>query len=191
MDWLTGYFKALKDQSPYINTAVSGICFLIIIFPIFLSADLLLKVSDIITFRKAYLPHLVIVFLLSTIFAGSHGIKKYVEKAHKKKKAAKERERKLILLNKLEELYKARNATEVSQEVCLHWANKVAPLLHFNEQYYANFINNSHKINLDLSSYTIVPAIKIMISQVELAIEELRNDLNIISEIPENTQPNA
>ena len=97
--------KTLKDQSPYINTAISGICFLIIIFPIFLSADLLLKVSDIIAFRKAYLPHLIIVFLLSTIFAGSHGIKRYVEKARKKKKAAEEREKKLILLKKIEELY--------------------------------------------------------------------------------------
>jgi len=80
------------------------------------------------------------------------------------------------LLEKLEELY---NKEEVekgfpSQQACIEWCNKIAPLLKFNQQYYINFMQNAHKINLNLSSYSIVPAFNIMKSQVQMAIEELR-----------------
>ncbi|MDD5129721.1 MAG: hypothetical protein PHS66_01520 [Candidatus Omnitrophica bacterium] len=80
------------------------------------------------------------------------------------------------ILKKLQDLY---NIEEVekgfpSQQACIDWSNKVAPLLKFNEQYYYNFIQNAHKINLPLSSYTLKPAFNIMKSQVQMAIEELK-----------------
>jgi hypothetical protein len=80
------------------------------------------------------------------------------------------------ILKKLEELYNIKEVKEgfPSQQACINWANKVAPLLKFNQQYYYNFLQNAHKINLPLSSYTLGPALKVMESQVQMAIEELR-----------------
>lgn len=80
------------------------------------------------------------------------------------------------ILKKLEELYNIKEVKEgfSSQQACINWANKVAPLLKFNQQYYYNFLQNAHKINLPLSSYTLGPALKVMESQVQMAIEELR-----------------
>ena len=82
------------------------------------------------------------------------------------------------ILEKLEELYGLKEVTEgfSSQAACIEWSNKVAPLLKFNEQYYVNFMQNAHKINLPLSSYTLGPALNIMKSQVKMAIEELKLD---------------
>jgi len=83
------------------------------------------------------------------------------------------------LLSKLEALF---NMPEVkkgfpSQESCIDWTNKVAPLLKFNNQYYVNFAQNAHKMNLPLSSHTLVPAFRVMASQVQMAIEELRMEI--------------
>ena len=64
-----------------------------------------------------------------------------------------------------------------SQQACIDWCNKVAPLLKFNEQYYYNFLQNAHKMNLPLSSYTLGPALKVMVSQVQMAIEELKLEI--------------
>lgn len=63
-----------------------------------------------------------------------------------------------------------------SQQACIDWSNKVAPLLKFNQQYYINFINNAHKMNFRLSSDTLVPAFNIMVSQLQMAINELENE---------------
>ena len=83
------------------------------------------------------------------------------------------------LLTRLEALF---NMPEVkkgfpSQEACIDWTNKVAPLLKFNNQYYINFAQNAHKMNLPLSSQTLVPAFRVMASQVQMAIEELRMEI--------------
>jgi hypothetical protein len=80
------------------------------------------------------------------------------------------------ILQKLESLYNIKEVKEgfSSQQACIEWANRVAPLLQFNKQYYYNFLQNAHKINLPLSSYTLGPALKVMISQVQMAIEELK-----------------
>ena len=74
-----------------------------------------------------------------------------------------------------------------SQQACINWANKVAPLLKFNQQYYINFLQNAHKLNLPLSSSILGPAFKVMVSQLQMAIEELKMDIEHDSQ--ENTEP--
>jgi hypothetical protein len=82
------------------------------------------------------------------------------------------------LLAKLKTLYEMKEVKSgfPSQQACVEWANSVAPLLKFNQQYYLNFIQNSHKMNLKLSSYILVPAFNIMVSQLQMAITELENE---------------
>lgn len=86
---------------------------------------------------------------------------------------------KKALLKKLEELYSVKEVKDgfPSQQACINWSNKVAPLLKFNQQYYLNFIQNAHKMNLRLFSSAIETAFKIMVSQLQMAIEELKMEL--------------
>jgi len=81
------------------------------------------------------------------------------------------------LLQELKTLLEMKEVKEgfPSQQACSDWANKVAPLLKFNQQYYVNFMQNAYKMNLNLSSSTLVPALKIMVSQLQMAINELEN----------------
>ena len=100
---------------------------------------------------------------------------------------------KIKLLSKLKALY---NTPEVkkgfpSQEACIDWSNKVAPLLKFDHQYYVNFIENAHKMNLRLSSVTLEPAFKIMVSQLQMAIEELQMGIDNDSPDPSQVQNNT
>jgi len=94
---------------------------------------------------------------------------------------------KKIILTKLQKLFSIPELTNGfnSQQDAVSWANRVAPLLAFNQQYYLNFIQYSHKLNLRLSSYTITPVWNIMKSQVEMAIEELKLKIEIEEGIPE------
>jgi hypothetical protein len=82
------------------------------------------------------------------------------------------------LLHKLKVLFDMKEVKNgfPSQQACIDWSNKVAPLLKFNQQYYITFIKNAHKMNLRLSSYTLVPAFNIMVSQLQMAINELENE---------------
>lgn len=86
------------------------------------------------------------------------------------------------LLSKFEELFKIKEVTQgfPSQQACINWTNKVAPLLQFNPQYYQTFLHYSEIINSNISVYTAEPAFRNMISQVEMAIEELKNDIENI-----------
>ncbi len=86
---------------------------------------------------------------------------------------------KKTLLTKLEELFEVPEVRKgfPSQQACLDWANKVAPLLRFNKQYYINFLENAHKLHLPLSSLTLGPAFRVMVSQLQMAIEELKMDM--------------
>jgi len=83
---------------------------------------------------------------------------------------------KKLLLKKLEKLFFMEEVTKgfKSREDCLGWTNKVAPLLKFNEQYYANFVEFSHRLNLDLSGTGLQQAFRICINQAGMAIEELK-----------------
>lgn len=82
-------------------------------------------------------------------------------------------------LRQLEELFDAPEITGgfPSQSACVSWANRVAPLLRFNQQYYQTFMHYSQIINYNISVYTAEPAFRNMVSQVEMAIHELRADI--------------
>lgn len=93
---------------------------------------------------------------------------------------------KKILLKKLEDLFQKKEIAEgfKSQQDAISWSNKVAPLFKFNQQYYKNFIQNAHNLNLNISSYTIIPSFNIMKSQIEMAIEELKLNIEMEESIP-------
>lgn len=93
---------------------------------------------------------------------------------------------KKILLKKLEDLFQKKEITEgfKSKQDAISWSNKVAPLLQFNQQYYINFIQNAHNLNLNLSRYTTIPSFNIMKSQIEMAIEELKLNIEMEESIP-------
>lgn len=82
-------------------------------------------------------------------------------------------------LKRLEELFSAPEVTDgfPSQAACVSWANRVAPLLRFNNQYYQIFMYHSQIINRNVSTYTAEPAFRTMVSQAEMAIEELKVDI--------------
>ncbi len=83
------------------------------------------------------------------------------------------------ILKKLEELFYSKEVKEgfSSKESCMDWANKVGPLLKFNQQYYYMFLQYAHRVSLPVSSYTIEPALNIMKNQVQMAIEELKIEI--------------
>ena len=93
---------------------------------------------------------------------------------------------KKLLLKKLEELFQIKKVRGgfKSQQDAISWSNKVAPLLQFNQQYYVNFMQNAYNLNLNLSSYTIIPSLNIMKSQIEMAIEELKLKIEMEESIP-------
>ena len=96
-------------------------------------------------------------------------------------------------LQRLEELFKAPEVSGgfPSQAECISWANKAAPLLRFNNHYYQVFMYNSQIINRNVSSYTAEPAFRTMVSQVEMAIEELKVDIaNTEENKPNDTSSN-
>ena len=80
------------------------------------------------------------------------------------------------LLKDLTELYEIETVTSgfKSQQDCIKWSNSVAPLLKFNEQYYANFMTSSHTINNEgIRGDLPASLFNTMKSQVEMAIAEL------------------
>lgn len=81
---------------------------------------------------------------------------------------------KLKNLSSAEEL----EAAYKSHDAIISWTNRVSPLLKFNEQYYVNFAENAHKINIQgLSVQLYESCWNIMKSQVETAIVELKNEV--------------
>ncbi len=75
-----------------------------------------------------------------------------------------------------------------SQQAGLSWANHVAPLLDFNSQYHETFLHYLQIVSLNVSNYTAAPAFQNMLNQVEMAIEELKNNLE---PVPEGTAPES
>ncbi len=82
-------------------------------------------------------------------------------------------------LRQLEELFGAPEVTGgfPSQSACISWANRAAPLLRFNQQYYRTFMHYSQIINHNIRVHTAETAFRNMVSQVEMAIHELRADI--------------
>jgi hypothetical protein len=82
------------------------------------------------------------------------------------------------ILKRLTELYNMKEVSDgfASQQACLSWSNRVAPLLRFNQNYHETFLHHLQIISMNVSIYTAEPAFRIMVNQVEMAIEELRLD---------------
>lgn len=82
-------------------------------------------------------------------------------------------------LARLEELFRIPEVTSgfPSKQAGLSWANRVAPLLNFNLQYHEPFLHYLQVVSLNVSNYTAAPAFRNMLNQVEMAIEELKHDV--------------
>jgi len=96
-------------------------------------------------------------------------------------------------LKRLEDIFNAPEVTAgfPSQAACVSWANKAAPLLRFNDQYYQTFMYYSQIINRNVSIFTAEPAFRTMVSQVEMAIEELKIDIAHQKNAPEHCNDSA
>lgn len=61
-----------------------------------------------------------------------------------------------------------------SKDDALHWANEVAPLLQFKEEYCLSFVYPLNQLHANISSYSIKPRGHLMLTQVERAIADLK-----------------
>lgn len=61
-----------------------------------------------------------------------------------------------------------------SQEACLKWAADVAPLLKFEPSYHATFVGHLERLHLDLSADSLGASLRIMTTQVRMAVADLR-----------------
>lgn len=178
MDWLTSYLKTIRQQSPYYNMVFAIICVFILFLPVFFSLETLEKIPEIIAWRQKYLPYIAVLFVVFFVFGGGQFIKKLVHFIRVKKELSKLIKEKQSLLFKLETLFNQSQKQFKTQEGCIQWSNKVAPLLQFNNQYYSNFLASSHRINIKgISANLGTTLLNTMKSQIEMAIEELKNDL--------------
>jgi|GEM_PF-6000236 len=117
-----------------------------------------------------------LIFLLSGVMALIHTFnsgKQYVQK----RRELKQKRHILAQLRNLYSIIEVKSGFK-SQQDCISWSNKIAPLLKFNEQYYSNFLQSSHRLNIENISGDLATSLfRTMTSQVEMAIEELKNDL--------------
>ena len=176
MDWLTGILKMIREQSPYYNMVFAIICVPILFLPVFFSLETLKKIPEIIAWREKYLPYIAIVFVIFFVIGGGQFIKKIAD--HFKRRN--ELKQKSYLLSKLQNLYDHPGLKDgfKSQDECIQWANMTAPLLQFDTQYYSNFLASSHRINIKgISANLATSLLNTMKSQIQMAIEELKNDL--------------
>lgn len=60
------------------------------------------------------------------------------------------------------------------KDSALAWANQAAPLLRFNQEYYVNFVSPLQDLHADISSYSIKPRWRMMLSQIDRAIADLK-----------------
>jgi hypothetical protein len=67
----------------------------------------------------------------------------------------------------------------------LRWANEVAPLLQFKEEYYLNFVRPMHDLHANISANSVEPRWRLMLTQVERAIADLKYMEAGISQSPE------
>lgn len=79
----------------------------------------------------------------------------------------------------LKSLDRAVDASFDSQQDCIGWSNRVAPLLSFNRRYQKAFLEYAHIINVPtLSAMTYGNAVSHMVSILKQAIVELENGLS-------------
>jgi hypothetical protein len=116
------------------------------------------------------------IFLLSGVLASIHIFNSGRQYFLKRRDLNQKRH----ILGQLEKLYGINEVKSgfKSQQDCISWSNKIAPLLKFNDQYYMNFLESSSLLNIrNISGNLAASLLSTMVSQVEMAIEELRKDL--------------
>lgn len=87
------------------------------------------------------------------------------------------RKKLLLKLRNLSAAKELEGAIE-SFDTLISWSNRVAPLLEFNEQYYFDFSEAASRMNTkNLSKGLYGSAWNVMKSQLEMAIEKLKNEL--------------
>ena len=76
-------------------------------------------------------------------------------------------------LPRLQELFAAPEVKTgfPSQQACLSWANKVAPLLRFSDRYHSTFVQGLQIISTNVSIHTLEPAFRSMLNQIEMAMK--------------------
>jgi hypothetical protein len=79
-------------------------------------------------------------------------------------------------LRRLEELLQEPGLTQgfQSREACLEWASKVAPLLKYDPTYHDMFVAHFERLAMPLSANTLGASLRIMITQAQMAANELR-----------------
>ena len=167
MEKLIGYLSFFKKQSIYFNISITIISFIILFLPIvtkFIGNDIL---DGLLKLRNDFLPYIVLVFLVSSIVLLTQILSK---RATKKK-----RKRILKSLEELRSIEQLEKGFE-SQQDCLNWANKVAPLLkQVSMQNYVNFAPFAQKLNVNGISGTIAKSFfNTMVSNLDQAINELK-----------------
>ncbi|MCK4604958.1 MAG: hypothetical protein KAU41_09770 [Deltaproteobacteria bacterium] len=167
MEKLIGYLSFVKEQSIYFNMSITIISFVILFLPIvahFVGNDTL---DDLLKLRDDFLPYVVLVFLFSFIVSLTQILSKRASKKKRKR-----------ILKSLEELRSVKQLEKgfKSQQDCLNWANKVAPLLkQISMQNYVNFAPFAQKLNVDGISGTIAKSfLNTMVSNLDQAINELK-----------------
>ena len=94
------------------------------------------------------------------------------------------------ILDQLRPLTRAHGEGFKSQNECIDWANKVAPLLRFNNDHYITFLNHAGLINtVGLSANAHSTALNHMISTVQQAIGELESGMNIVDSNAKSESP--
>ena len=94
------------------------------------------------------------------------------------------------ILLRLRPLARAHGDGFKSQNECIEWSNKVAPLLRFNNDHYITFLNNASYINhVGLSKTAHATALNHMISTVQQAIVELEHNIESPAEVVAGSNP--
>lgn len=90
-------------------------------------------------------------------------------------------------LEQLEELLREPGLTKgfPSQEACLHWASKVAPLLKFGPTYHGAFLAHFERLTVPLSADLLGASLRIMTAQAQMAANELRSGNTTSGPLPD------
>ena len=88
------------------------------------------------------------------------------------------------ILKNLESLYTQNEVSKgfPDKDSCLRWVSKVTPLLKFSDEHYSNFRQYGHQLHANLSRSGYITRFRLMVSQIEMAIEELKMNITDESE---------
>jgi hypothetical protein len=170
MEWYENLINFAKQRLSIVSWFF--ICSTILLF----TPKKYLALINLETLVDALGPIIGMIFVLSGVLLGVNFFVycKNQFAAYKTRKQRKGLLKKLIELAEIDEL----ESGFKSLQDCISWSNLVAPLLRFNQQYYANFMVSAHQINnVGISNRLASSLVNTMKSQLDMAIEELDHDL--------------